>query len=130
MVDDYLALPYRCQALDRFLVRALIATELYAFGDEMLNEETFGLLPARSPLKQRHVLLQYLKGQLTNGVLFGGIAALAIWASWSGWIGTTTAEWIVGVCGFLFLAFASMSTFAHGTAACPKTACDYVDPLQ
>jgi hypothetical protein len=112
VVDDYLALPYRCQALDRFLVRALIAMELYAFGDEMLNEETFGLFPARSPLKQRHALLQYLKGQLINGVLFGGIAALAIWASSSGWIGTTTAEWIVGVCGFLFLAFASMSTFA------------------
>jgi hypothetical protein len=48
VVGDYLALPYRCQAMDRFLVRALIALELYAFGDEMLNEETFGLFPARS----------------------------------------------------------------------------------
>lgn len=112
VVGDYLALPYRCQALDRFLVRALIAMELYAFGDEMLNEETFGLFPARSPLKQRHALLQYLRGQLVNGVLFGGIAALALWASSSGWIGVSTAEWIMGICGFLFLALASMSTFA------------------
>lgn len=112
VVGDYLALPYRCQALDRFLVRALIAMELYAFGDEMLNEETFGLFPARSPLKQRHALLGYLKGQLVNCVLFGGIAALALWASSGGWIGVVAAEWMMGVCGFLFLALASMSTFA------------------
>jgi hypothetical protein len=59
VVGEYLALPYRCQALDRFLVRVLIAMELYAYGDEMLNEETFGLFPARSPLRQRHALLGY-----------------------------------------------------------------------
>ncbi|UPK31865.1 hypothetical protein IVB18_05375 [Bradyrhizobium sp. 186] len=112
VVGNYLALPYRCQALERFLVRALIAMELYAFGDEMLNEETFGLFPARSPLKQRHPLLRYLKGQFINSVFFGGIAGLALWASSSGWIGVNAAEWIMGVCGFLFLAFASMSTFA------------------
>src|SRR3954447_14506647 len=34
-VGTYLALPFRAQALDRFLVRALIAMELYAFGNEM-----------------------------------------------------------------------------------------------
>jgi hypothetical protein len=112
VVDDYLALPYRAPALDRFLVRGLIAAELYAFGDEMLNEETFGLFPARSPLRQRHALLSYLRGQLVNGALFGGIAALALWSSSSGLIGPSTAEWIIGVCGFLFLALASVSTFA------------------
>jgi len=98
--------------MDRFLVRVLIAVELYAFGDEMFNEMTFGLFPARSPLKQRHALLQYLRGQLVNGVLFGGIAALALWASSSGLLGLSTAEWIMGGSGFLFLAFASVSTFA------------------
>ena len=112
VVGDYLALPYRSQAMDRFLVRVLIAVELYAFGDEMFNEMTFGLFPARSPLKQRHALLQYLRGQLVNGVLFGGIAALALWASSSGLLGLSTAEWIMGGSGFLFLAFASVSTFA------------------
>jgi hypothetical protein len=35
LVGDYLALPYRSQAMDRALVRCLIAAELYAFGDEM-----------------------------------------------------------------------------------------------
>jgi hypothetical protein len=112
VVGEYLALPYRCQALDRFLVRVLIAMELYAYGDEMLNEETFGLFPARSPLRQRHALLGYLRGQLVNGVVFGGMAALAMWGSSGGWIGLGTAEWISGVCGFLFLALASVSTFA------------------
>jgi hypothetical protein len=111
VVGEYLALPYRAQALDRFLVRALIAAELYAFGDEMLNEETFGF-PARSPLKQRHALLQFLRGQFFNCVIFGGIAAIAFWASSSGLIGQSTAEWIAGVCGFLFVTFASVSTFA------------------
>jgi len=86
--------------------------ELYAYGDEMLNEETFGLFPARSPLRQRHALLGYLRGQLVNGVVFGGMAALAMWGSSGGWIGLGTAEWISGVCGFLFLALASVSTFA------------------
>src|ERR1700730_6862119 len=61
VVGDYLAVPYRSQAMDRFLVRVLIAMELYAFGDEMLNEKRFGLFPARYPLKQRHVFLAYLR---------------------------------------------------------------------
>ena len=74
-VGDYLALPYRSEAMDRTLVRCLIAAEMYAYGDEMLNEKTlFGLIPSllrRSPLKQRHALLSYLIGNLGNLVLFG-----------------------------------------------------------
>ena len=53
---EYLDLPFRCQAMDRTLVDLLLVMELYAFGDEMYNEETFGSGPARSPLKQRSVL--------------------------------------------------------------------------
>ena len=79
VVGDYLALPYRSQAMDCFLVRALIAMEFYAFGDEMLNEKTFGLFPARSPLKQRHSLLAYLGGQVSNLFFFGVIGAVAAW---------------------------------------------------
>jgi hypothetical protein len=33
LVGDYLALPYRSQAMDRVLVRSLIAAEMYAYGD-------------------------------------------------------------------------------------------------
>ena len=77
-----LALPYRSRAMDRLLVKVLVAMEFYAFGDEMFNEKSlFGLLPVRSPLKQRHSLLAYLRGLLVNAIFFGGIAALALWAA-------------------------------------------------
>ena len=111
VVGDYLALPYRSQAMDRFLVHVLIAMELYAFGNEMLNEKTFGLFPARSPLKQRHVILAYLRGQVFNVVVFGGLAALALWASSQGWL-EGSAAWITGACVFLFLLFGAISTIA------------------
>jgi hypothetical protein len=112
VVGEYLALPYRSQAMDRILVNVLIAMELYAFGDEMLNEKTFDFLPARSPLKQRHVLLAYLRGQLLNGAFFVGVAALALWASSHGWVSESSAWWTSGICVFLFLLFAAISTFA------------------
>jgi hypothetical protein len=112
VVGDYLALPYRSQAMDRMLVRVLIAMELYAFGDEMLNEKTFGLFPARSPLRQRHVFLAYLRGQIVNGVFFACVAALALWASSNGWVSESGAVWISGTCVFLFLLFGAISTIA------------------
>jgi len=111
VVDDYLVLPYRSQAMDRLLVKLLIAVELYAFGDEMMNEKTFGF-PARSPFKQSHVLLAYLRGQLINAVFIGSIAALALWAASKGCIGESAAGWISGTCVSLFLLFGAISTFA------------------
>jgi hypothetical protein len=77
-----------------------------------LNEETFGLYPARSPLKQRHVLLAYLRGQIVNGVFFAGIAALALWANSNGWANESSAAWISGTCVSLFLLFGAISTVA------------------
>lgn len=112
VVGDYLALPYRSQAMDRVLVRALIAAELYAFGDEMLNEKTFGLFPARSPMKQHHMLLGYLRGQLVNAFTFGGIAVLGFGLSSGNIISESVAWWIAGICVSLFLFFAAMSTMA------------------
>jgi hypothetical protein len=112
VVGDYLALPYRSQAMDRLLVCVLIAMELYQFGDEMFNEKTFDLFPPRSPLKQRHVLLAYLRGQLLNAVFFIGIAALALWASSYRWVSESIGLWISGICVLLFLLSAGISTFA------------------
>lgn len=111
-VGTYLALPYRSQTLDRFLIRALIAMELYAFGDEMLNEPNLVILPARSPLKQRHVLIQYLIGNLLNAIFFGGIAAVAIWAHSAGLIGDTATAWIAGIGAVLFLLCAALATIS------------------
>lgn len=113
VVDDYLALPYRSRAIDRLLVKVLVAMEFYAFGDEMFNEKSlFGLLPVRSPLKQRHSLLAYLRGLLVNAIFFGGIAALALWAASKDWIGKTAAEWASGICVGLFLFLGAISTLA------------------
>jgi hypothetical protein len=111
-VGMYLALPYRAQALDRFLIRALIAMEFYAFGNEMLNEKTFGTFPSRSPLKQRHAVLQYLMNNFFNALLFGGVAAAAIWAHSAGVLGETATGWITGICVALFLLFAALSTLS------------------
>jgi hypothetical protein len=113
LVDDYLALPYRSRAMDRLLVKILVAMEFYAFGDEMINEKSlFGLLPVRSPLKQRHILLAYLRGLLVNAILFGGVAAMALWAASKGWIGEPVAEWTSGICIALFLLLGAISTLA------------------
>ena len=111
VVDDYLALPYRSRAMDRLLVGVLVAVEFYAYGDEMMNEKTFGF-PARSPLKQSHVLLAYLRGLLINAVFFGGVAALALWAAAKGWIGENSAGWTSGICVALFLLLGAISTVA------------------
>jgi hypothetical protein len=110
VVGNYLALPYRSLVMDRYLVRILIAMELYAFGDEMLNEKTFGLLPATSPLKQRHALIRYLRNRILDAALSGGIAALALWASSKGWISDTSAMWTAGICVFLFLLDTAITT--------------------
>jgi hypothetical protein len=112
VVGDYLGLPYRSQAMDRALVRALMAAELYAFGDEMFNEKTFGLFPARSPLKQTHMLLGYLRGNIVNGLAFGGIALLGFGLNSGGIITESAAAWIAGICGSLFLLVAATSTLA------------------
>ena len=112
VVDDYLALPYRSRAMDRLLVKVLVAMEFYAFGDEMMNEKysLFGFHP--SPLKQRHVLLAYLRGLLVSAIFFGGIVALALWTGSEGWIGEIAAGWTSGISVTLFLLLGAISTFA------------------
>jgi hypothetical protein len=95
--------------MDRALVRILIAMELYAFGDEMLNEENFVVFPGRSPLKQ-HLFVRYLFGVASNAIFFGGIAAIGLWMRSRDWIGDNGTLWIVGACAFLFLLLSAIST--------------------
>lgn len=110
-VGDYLALPYRSGTLDRFLVKVLVALELYAFGDEMFNEKTFGFLPV-SPLKQRHALFAFIRGQLWNAVLLFGIAALALFAHSSGLLSEGWAWGIAGTTTTIFFLLLGTSTLA------------------
>src|SRR5712664_69109 len=111
VVDMYLALPYRSQPMDRLLVKVLIASELYQYGDLMLNRKTL-VSPSPSPLMQRHALLTYLLGLIGNSVLFGGVAALAQWARSNGWVSENSALWISGACALLFAIVVAISTFA------------------
>lgn len=111
-VDDYLALPYRSRAMDRLLIKVLVAVEFYAYGDEMINPKYSLFGSHASPLMQRHVLLAYLRGLLVNSIIFGGIAALGLWAASDGWIGEVTAGWTGGICAALFLLLSAISSFA------------------
>ena len=112
VVDDYLAMPYRSRALDRLLIKVLVAVEYYAYGDEMMNPVYSSFGSHASPLMQRHVLLAYLRGLLVNSIFFGGIAAVGFWAASSGWVSEGAAGWIAGICAALFLLLSAISTFA------------------
>lgn len=111
-VGRYLELPYRTKAVDRQLLDVLVATELYAFGDEMFNEPILSFLPIRSPLKQPHVAWTYVRGQFINAVVLGGIAAVAGWLSTENIIPQSWADWIAGIAGALFVVFFVFSTTA------------------
>jgi len=104
--DRYLKEPWRCEALDRLLIDVLVAMELYAFGDEMINEETYWLAPKRSPLKQRHIFFQYLRGQLLNATLIAMFVGGAIWIDQS-WV-----FWLAVVPVVILMAFSVISTGA------------------
>jgi hypothetical protein len=77
----------------------------------MLNEKTFGF-PARSPLKQTHALLGYLRGSLFNALFFAGIAASGFVLNSNNIISESAAAWIAGICASLFLLFATTSALA------------------
>jgi hypothetical protein len=93
-VGAYLALPYRCRAMDRLLVRILIGMEFYTFGGEI----------------KRHLISYYLGDIVVHAVFFGGIALLASWLSANGWISGTTAGWTAGICLSLFLLLTAINT--------------------
>jgi hypothetical protein len=84
--SNYLSRGWRCKALDRVFVDALVASELIGYGDEMLNKETFGIRP-QSPLKQPHVLIRYLRAILLNAMLAGLAIGVALWVDeeWASW---------------------------------------------
>lgn len=101
--DKYLELDWRCRALDRLFVDSLIAAEMVAYGNQILNEETYEFLPTISPLKQPHVLNLYLKIVATIAVLAGGAIASAMWigAEWVFWIAVVIAGLLTLLTGVL-----------------------------
>jgi hypothetical protein len=59
------------------LADLLIAIELFAYSDEMMNEPTFPFIPRRSPLKQFHPLVPFFLNVnlwlylIAGGIIFG-----------------------------------------------------------
>lgn len=107
ITSSYLELPYRAPRLERTLVDLLIATELFAYGDEVftpLSNDIRRWLPAaQSPIHQRHALLSYLSGRFWDAVFLLGGAALAANLLPS-LVGQTATDWVVGVAVALFFA--------------------------
>jgi hypothetical protein len=109
---SYLKLPFRCSLADRLLVDALIALETFGFSEEMLGDpispSLARLLPdaRRSPLKQRHVIVGFIKVNFSNLLLFGGLAAGVFYAGTAGWMGS---GWSLGI-GLVLVGLYLLST--------------------
>lgn len=106
-VRMYLDLPVGHQQVDRCLIDSLTALELFAFGDEMLNEPAFPGLAPQSPLRRSHPLWAFIKGQFGNLIAACVLFAVALIPYKMGWIAETglTATGLI-LCGLLCLLFA------------------------
>lgn len=71
-VARYLDLPVRNRDIDRMLVDALVAAEVIAFADQMLNIPSFLKDLSASPFVKSHPLWRFIKGQLASFGIFVG----------------------------------------------------------
>jgi hypothetical protein len=105
----YLDSPLRTKAIDRVLIDSLMAMEVFAFGDEMLNPEQFFKV---SPLKTWHVLWTYLLGQAGNLFLFGIIIGVVVWLRSQNVLAETTTGWAIGILIVIFLLMFALATLS------------------
>jgi hypothetical protein len=89
LAGAYLQLSYRVDALDRLLVDLLMATEIFAFADEMKP-----LLKPSLPLP-----LKWLLSNATTLLVGLSIAALTLWLA----PGSTAGHWVAGIVAVLTL---------------------------
>lgn len=94
VVGEYLKAGLRSQFLDRTLTDLLIAIELYSFADEMINEVPTIIAPPRSPLKQTHPAVAYLRGQWQSFCLWAVVGFVAFLLGKNHII---SSEWMIGV---------------------------------
>jgi hypothetical protein len=97
-VSTYLAGHWRCSAMDHLLLDILVGMEFYAYSDEMVNEVVPPGFPPRSPLKQKHPILDYLQGSFLYLVIIAVPVSALMFASSENWIGE---GWAVGISGVL-----------------------------
>jgi len=98
-VATYLDLPYRVPALDRILVDMLMASEMFAFADEVQP-----ILNKKLPL-----LLGWLLNNILSVLIGGGIAALCFWIGDGG----TVLNWVGGIILALTLLGTAWSLIAY-----------------
>jgi hypothetical protein len=96
-VARYLDLPFRWQQMDRTLVDVLVALQLFAFGNEMLNAPSIPGLPSPSPVK-RHPFLELI---VSNA--FTALFLAVIWLALRGFsaIHLFPADWVGGATAIL-----------------------------
>lgn len=103
VIGQYLALPYRSEAIDRLLVDLLIAMELFSYANEMVNGVSIPGIFSTSPLK-RSPLLEWLVNFLLSGLIWL-IVGTALWGL--SLIRLFPTDWLSGAnvaLGLLFLA--------------------------
>lgn len=95
-VGEYLNLPIRNKRIDRMLVDALVAAEVIAFADQMLNIPNFLKDLSASPFIKSHPLWRFIKAQFANfvlvaaipiGLLVGAVEMFDIHGEWPFFIG-------------------------------------------
>ena len=74
-VGRYLALPYRAPDIDRVLVDLLVAMEVFAFGELVLNAPSVPGFGSSSPLK-RHPIVEWLANAVLSLVLWIAVAGV------------------------------------------------------
>jgi hypothetical protein len=111
VAGEYLALPFRCQVIDRFLVRVLVGTEMYGFGNSVLNPSEYEYFDTFRNLRLGHLTRIFVYTNVFWAVLFCGISALGLILNFVGAISGQSAWRIALSCGVLFLIFALKSVF-------------------
>jgi hypothetical protein len=110
---DYLRLPYRAPALERLLVDVLVATELYAFGNEMIaRQRRFidKMFPSQSPIHEESFLRTFIRQKAWGAAVCLGVAAAALVYGKS-YIGDTAALWIAVISVGLYFVGLLFDTF-------------------
>lgn len=103
VVDDYLALPFRNRAIERLLVDALIAVEMFGFSDEVWGKgaKILGNL-SHSPFQQPNALIWYLRFIVVCAIVLLGPAAVLASGTFDAYVSRTWSLPIAGVLAAIF----------------------------
>jgi len=105
-VSGYLDMPFRCAAVDRWLVQALIASKLILQGNQLIHGDCIFNDPPLTPLNTKHPVRNYLSKSLFIAIpLFGG-AGLSIFAGFKQWVADV---WSIAVAIILVVIFMALA---------------------